>query len=506
MAETIKRDEELVLDDSIKVNKRGEAILGVLEGPCADVINPTRNERQYDEELWVNVFNDPIINEYFACGGILGELDHPAERTETDTSKVAICMPEKPKKDKSGKLIARFDILDTPNGRIVYTLAKYGYKLGVSSRGNGDVYEAFDGKEHVDPKTYELKAFDVVLLPAVKAARLSLKESVGNKTFKQAIKESLDAATKDEKRIMVESLKKLKIDYKLEKVNNKKLTESKVQDTELAAEDNGVYLVQELQRQIKKNKELTEALQTAQEKLSVCYAKEAKYEEQVEKIKANQSTLNESKVNDLELEIQALTERLNSKDKQLRQARERFIKLSESKQEAANNSKVLNESIITEKDTKILKLNEALKAERIQSEQMQKSLNESIEELKKNSAIKAKEYSNKLSKANSIVEHYKKIANVAVNKYIESKAQSLGVDPSDIKRRLSENYNFKDIDKVCEDLQGYQVTLSKLPINLQQNKKMNVKVTESIEPIKPKGRFDDDVDESLLRLAGLNNI
>ena len=137
---------------------------------------------------------------------------------------------------------------------------------------------------------------------------------------------------------------------------------------------------------------------------------------------------------------------------------------------------------------------------------MQKSLNESIEELKKNSAIKAKEYSNKLSKANSIVEHYKKIASVAVNKYIESKAQSLGVNPSDIKRRLSENYNFKDIDKVCEDLQGYQVTLSKLPINLQQNKKMNVKVTESIEPIKPKGRFDDDVDESLLRLAGLNNI
>ena len=45
MAENIKRNEELVLDDSIKVNKKGEAILGVLEGPCADVINPTRNAR-----------------------------------------------------------------------------------------------------------------------------------------------------------------------------------------------------------------------------------------------------------------------------------------------------------------------------------------------------------------------------------------------------------------------------------------------------------------------------
>lgn len=36
-------------------------------------------------------------------------------------------MPEAPKKNKQGKLIARFDILDTPNGRIAYTLAKYGY-------------------------------------------------------------------------------------------------------------------------------------------------------------------------------------------------------------------------------------------------------------------------------------------------------------------------------------------------------------------------------------------
>ena len=237
MADTVKRNEELVLDDSVKMNSKGEAILGVLEGPCADVINPTRNERQYDEELWNNVFNDPIVNEYFECGGILGELDHPAERTETDTSKVAICMPEKPKKGKDGKLYAKFDILDTPNGRIVYTLAKYGYKLGVSSRGNGDVYEAYDGKEHVDPKTYELKAFDIVLLPAVKSARLALKESVGNKTFKQAIKESLEHATKDEKRIMVESLRKLKIDYKINEA--KKLTESKVSQSEKEAVDTG---------------------------------------------------------------------------------------------------------------------------------------------------------------------------------------------------------------------------------------------------------------------------
>ena len=34
---------------------------------------------------------------------------------------------------------------------------------------------------------------------------------------------------------------------------------------------------------------------------------------------------------------------------------------------------------------------------------------------------------------------------------------------------------------------------------------IKVKVTESKEPIKPKTRFDDEVDDSLLRLAGLKD-
>lgn len=67
-------------------------------------------------------------------------------------------MPEPPKEGKDGKLYATLDILDTPNGRILYTLAKYGYKLGISSRGNGETYEDGDGTEIVDEDTYKLEA------------------------------------------------------------------------------------------------------------------------------------------------------------------------------------------------------------------------------------------------------------------------------------------------------------------------------------------------------------
>ncbi len=502
----IKKNEELVLDDSVKLNNKGEAILGILEGPCADVINPTRNDRQYDEELWINVFNDPIVNEYFECGGILGELDHPAERTETDTSKVAICMPEKPKKDKDGKLIARFDILDTPNGRIVYTLAKYGYKLGVSSRGNGDVYEAFDGKEHVDPKTYELKAFDIVLLPAVKAARLALKESVGNKSFKQAIRECLEKANKDEKRTMVESLRKLKIDYKLETVNNKKsvVNESvKSPATADAAIDNGAEIVKELQNQIKENKSLKESLQTAQEQLSVCYAKEAQLVEKIESLKTVQ--IDESVINDLKAQIEILTEQLEDKNKQLVRANKRFSDLSETVKSKQQEEKCLTESLSTKKD-EVKMLNEQLLKAQSEKSEIEKSLNESLAEEKKNAAIKAKEYIQKIQKAKSLIEQYKTTANKAIDKYIETKAQIFGLSTSDIKSRLNESYSFNDIDNVCEQLQGYSLAMSKLPINLDKSKVNRVKIIESKETIKPRGfNYDDDVDDSLLRLAGLTD-
>ena len=44
MPKDIKR-EDLVFDDSVKINSKGEAILGRLYGPVAEFIAPTRNGR-----------------------------------------------------------------------------------------------------------------------------------------------------------------------------------------------------------------------------------------------------------------------------------------------------------------------------------------------------------------------------------------------------------------------------------------------------------------------------
>lgn len=88
-------------------DKKKLTTLDTLTGPCADIINPTRNGRKYDNALWEKVFNGEIVKEYFANGGILGELGHPADRTETDPKEVAICMRQPPVKDKNGLLIGK---------------------------------------------------------------------------------------------------------------------------------------------------------------------------------------------------------------------------------------------------------------------------------------------------------------------------------------------------------------------------------------------------------------
>lgn len=429
-------------------------------------------------------------------------MDHPTDRVETCTEKVAICMPEKPTKDNDGHLVATFDILDTPNGRIAYTLAKYGYKLGISSRGDGETYEDVDG-EHVNEDTYQFEGFDLVLLPAVKAARLKMVESVqNNKTFKQAINEALDKATPDEKKIMTETLSNLKIEYNHDSVIDKQ---------DIAANNAGASLVKDLQESLLANQKLEAQVTELQEKLSVCYAKEAKYDEDIAKYKSAIRNLSESANNAkaLKSKIDSLTEELNKKDLAIQAEQEKRERIVEKHQLGIKRQSSLTESIsakseeLRKANAEISSLNEKLEKANQLAEAEKSELKESIAEHKKNLTIKTTEYSNKLSNANKLVEQYRTTAKTAVNKYIDLQANMLGINSNEIKNKLPSNYSFNDIDTICESLRDFKLKVSNLPIDLETTR---VSIKESKEPIMPKStRVDDCVDESLLRLAKLIN-
>lgn len=494
-----KIKETLAFEDLTTEEKEKRHILGRLYGPIADVINPTRNGRKYSEQLWENVFSNPIMQEKIKNGVCFGELGHPEDRTEIDMSKVAVCMPEAPKKDKDGHLIGYFDILDTPNGRILKTLCDYGSTLGISSRGTGDLYTDDDGEEAVDPETYDCECFDIVLVPAVESARLTFTEGLNKgKSMRQALTESLENASEDDRKVMKEALDNLniKLDSNSEKSSDieSESLEQTNNETTKAIDDGNDELVKSLQEALSEKSELEERVNSLQKQLAVSDTKVNKLEEDLEK---SNSTI--IRLTSLARNSRELTKKISTLNEELKNKQQEIDNLSKEKQEVnETSSNELNESLASKEET-IKSLNENLETLRTHEKELQ-DLNESLEKKLSDSSKLVEELNDKVTKSNKLVEGYKNLSNKAVSKYIELKAKNLGVTSEDIKDRLNKRYSFEDIDRVCESLMAYELRASQLPYNI--DRKVKVKVNNATQ-VHTSINEDDDVDETLMGVAGL---
>lgn len=539
MIQTLNEQDMLKFKDLSEEEKAKRGILGTLYGPIASIVKSTRNGRKYPDEVWEKVFSNSITQEMLSNGGIPGELDHPTDRTETCSEKIAIMMPEAPKKDKAGHLVARFDIIDTPNGRVAYALARYGFKFGISSRGTGDTFEDYDGGETVDADTYDFQAFDLVLLPACEDARLKLAESFDTrkKNLSKALNEALENANEDERKIMKETLDNLDIDYTPEKeevveeavpTDDSKTTPEKddnkeVQTEPLAADDNGADVMKVLQESLKTQRLLEKQVKTLQEQLSVCYTKESRYSTVLGRTK--------NELAQVKLENTKLTEAVETLNESLAQSKEtvaaqnaRIDTLKEKVMSMRSSAKTLTESVDTS-NSELAKLQESLKGERAESARKVKALTEkyekdtkelraqntqlqeSLADTKKDAQIAQGQWNAKLSKAQTLVEKYKAVAQTAVDKYIDLQASRLGVSAKDVKSKLNENYSFNDIDRVCEELQRYKLNVNALPFDVRRTpskKPVKMTIKESVEAIKPINDagfdVDDDMDTSFLNI------
>jgi len=236
--------ETLKLQPLTEEEKASRHILGRWYGPIATCNEGTRNGRRYNRELWEKALNDELFHEKLANKCLFLELGHPQDREETDMSKVCACIPEMPR-IIDGDLCACVDILDTPNGKILKTLCDYGFIPGISSRGSGDVMPNND----VDPETFFLECFDVVAIPAVKKARLSMCESLDKNTakLKKALTESINKASEEDKAIMKETLENLDIDIDSSEKAPEELTEKRLSVDEIPwdPEDNPDVLTED---------------------------------------------------------------------------------------------------------------------------------------------------------------------------------------------------------------------------------------------------------------------
>jgi hypothetical protein len=131
-----------------------------MTGICIQGNKRNQNQRVYpvnEIDRAVKTLNDQIGGGY----SVLGEVDHPDDlRINLDRVSHMIIKMWMDGEDGHGKL----KILPTPMGQLVKTMLESGVKLGVSSRGSGDVDN--DGRV----KDFEIITVDVVAQPSAPGA------------------------------------------------------------------------------------------------------------------------------------------------------------------------------------------------------------------------------------------------------------------------------------------------------------------------------------------------
>lgn len=136
------------------------AILGEYEGECADADITNKNGMDIPREVWERVFNSEEFKTGIKLGHYIGFLGHPEDPGCQDFKNACIVMTEGHLAE-NGKVYGKFNLIDTPVGRIVKTFQDAGVQFGISVRGAGDVIDNV-----VDAETFCFRGFDLVGFPA----------------------------------------------------------------------------------------------------------------------------------------------------------------------------------------------------------------------------------------------------------------------------------------------------------------------------------------------------
>ena len=188
---------------NIKTNviPKSIAVLGTYEGECADANITNKNGLDITREVWENVFSSDDYRQAIDLGWYIGYLGHPEDPNCMDFKNACIVMTEG-SIDEAGKVHGKFNLIDTPVGRIVKAFQDAGVTFGISVRGAGDIID-----NSVDPDTFVFRGFDLVTFPAFPesiptytqiAASSDAKKQAKYKIMCSAIKSNVNLITSPE--------------------------------------------------------------------------------------------------------------------------------------------------------------------------------------------------------------------------------------------------------------------------------------------------------------------
>ena len=174
-----------------------------MKGICIQGGVENANQRLYP----VNEISKAVktINEQITCGfSVLGEVDHPTN-LRINLDRVSHMITEMWMDGPNG--FGKLKVLPTPMGNLVRTMLESGVKLGVSSRGSGNVQESSG-----QVSEFEIVTVDVVAQPsAPNAYPKAIYEGLMNMRYGHNVLEMAGELNKD-KRIqkhVTEAVKRL---------------------------------------------------------------------------------------------------------------------------------------------------------------------------------------------------------------------------------------------------------------------------------------------------------
>lgn len=136
------------------------AIIGTYEGEALDSNITNKNGLDITVEVMEAVLESEDYRDGIEHGWFIGFLGHPEDPGCQEFKDGCIVMTDMWINDDN-KVHAKFNLLNTPVGRIVKTYIDAGVTFGISIRGAGDIID-----NSVDPDTFCFRGFDLVAFPA----------------------------------------------------------------------------------------------------------------------------------------------------------------------------------------------------------------------------------------------------------------------------------------------------------------------------------------------------
>lgn len=436
--------------------------LGTMKGPCADLKRETRNGNFYSRKLWENVFADPIVKESLEDRILIGELDHPGDgRLETKAVNACIVMTDYEFDDDNGYLIGTFDILPTPNGKILKSLIDCGCKIGVSSRGEGDVTQE-EGIDVVDENSYNFVAFDAVVLPAVKAAKPALQESLSreSKSFRESLMKQVNEATTVTElnliKNVIDATDLPDSDSLLESVNNK--------SQEIEGTTGSSNLLEDLEKASGQISNLTSEINKLKEELTTCKSRMSKLMKSKIKVVDDLRQSNR-KLKDLNqkyscsvFDLSESAKRSEGLESQIKGCKSKIDKLESIKKSLERQVSKLEESLSSSQDALRKKSEEASKL-KIQVESLKKTSSQKLTESKS----RTDKVSQDLKESKSLAEKARRGLKSFTESYVKDYCDSHGLSYDSVKNFLKEGMTKSEVDTLLESKLNESDRYKKLP-------------------------------------------